>query len=347
MHDEPVQSRRRKQGTDADSGAAVGGGRPRTFKAGQAARSVAGRVLHPKHLVKAIRLQKGRKADRRVYDDAQLALLSQLFPSGHLHYGYFDDPDRCPREISLGEVTRAQHRYAELLVELAAAEDRASPALDVGCGMGALSKLLLDRGFAPTALTPDRYQAEHVAKSYPQVPLIRSRFEDMPDVDRAHAGRYGTVFTSESLQYLDLDRALPLMARLLKPGGRWIACDYFRIGESSGRGRGEKAGEKSGHRWDDFTARLRDGGWAIAYERDITPHVLPTLRAAHMWATQFGLPLLKFVELKLRVKQPALHYMLEGVFDQLDGVIDDNLRTIEPAVFASQKKYVLLSIRRA
>lgn len=309
--------------------------RPRKLKAAAAAKSIAGRVFHPRHVVKAIKLQRGRRANKRVYDDVQLALLAQVFPGGYLHYGYFDDPDRCPREISLAEITRAQQRYAELLVDLA--DDRESPVLDVGCGMGAMSRLLLDRGFAPTALTPDRLQANHIAGAHPLIPLIQCKFEDLPDPDQ-HAGRYGSVFTSESLQYLKLDRALPLLAKILKPGGRWIACDYFRVGS---------AHEKSGHRWEGFTDTLRETGWAITYERDITPNVLPTLRAAHMWATQFGMPLLKFVELKLRVKQPALHYVLQGLFDQLDGVIDDNLKTIDPAVFASQKKYVLLSMRRA
>ena len=309
--------------------------RPRKIKAGAAAKSIAGRVLHPKHLVNAIKLQRARKANKRVYDDAQLALLAQIIPGGYLHYGYFDDINREPREISLAEITRAQQRYAELLVDLA--QDQEAPVLDVGCGMGAMSKLLLDRGFKPTALTPDRFQATHITNSYPQIPLLQCKFEDLPNPDE-HAGRYGTVFTSESLQYLKLDRALPLLAKILKPGGRWIACDYFRIGS---------AHEKSGHRWEGFTERLRETGWAITYERDITPHVLPTLRAAHMWATQFGIPLLKFVELKLRVKQPALHYVLQGLFEQMDGVIEDTLKTIDPAVFASQKKYVLLSIQRA
>src|SRR5690606_38390765 len=102
--------------------------RRRKIKAGAAAKSIAGRVLHPKHLVNAIKLQRGRKANKRVYDDAQLALLSQIIPGGYLHYGYFDDVDREPREISLAEITRAQERYAELLVELA--EDKSSPVLD-------------------------------------------------------------------------------------------------------------------------------------------------------------------------------------------------------------------------
>ncbi len=318
----------------ADSSPAPRQPRPRKLKAGAAAKSIAGRVFHPAHLAKAINLQRRRKTNKRAYDDAQLALLAQIIPGGYLHYGYFDDPTREPREISLAEITRAQQRYAELLVELA--EDKTSPVLDVGCGMGAMSKLLHDRGFAPTALTPDRFQATHIATQYPQIPLIQAKFEDLPDAE-SHAGRYGTIFTSESLQYLKLDAALPLLEKILKPGGRWIACDYFRIGP---------AVEKSGHRWEAFTEKLRETGWEITHERDITPHVLPTLRAAHMWATQFGIPLLKFVELKLRVKQPALHYVLQGLFEQLDGVIDDNLKVIDPAVFASQKKYVLLSMRR-
>ncbi|HEV2296081.1 MAG TPA: methyltransferase domain-containing protein [Tepidisphaeraceae bacterium] len=319
----------------ADLSSTHGHARPRKLKAGAAAKSIAGRVFNPAHLLKAVKLQRGRKQNKRAYDDAQLALLSQIIPGGYLHYGYFDDVDREPREISLAEITRAQQRYAELLVDLA--DDRESPVLDVGCGMGAMSKLLLDRGFKPTALTPDRFQATHIRQTYPQIPLIECKFEDLPDPEQ-HAGRYGTVFTSESLQYLKLDRALPLLEKILKPGGRWIACDYFRIGS---------AHEKSGHRWEGFTDKLRETGWEIAYQRDITPHVLPTLRAAHMWATQFGIPLLKFVELKLRVKQPALHYVLQGLFEQLDGVIDDNLKTIDPAVFASQKKYVLLTMQRA
>lgn len=202
-------------------------GQTRKLKAGAVARSIAGRVLHPGHLIHAVKLQRARKKNKRAYDDAQLATLARILPGGFLHYGYFDDPDRAPEEISLNDLARAQKRYAELLIELA--DDKSSPVLDVGCGMGAMAGMLLERGFAPVALTPDRLQAEHVRRTYRDVPLIQSKFEDLPDPEE-HAGRYGTVFTSESLQYLKLDRALPLMEKILKPRGRWIACDYFRIG---------------------------------------------------------------------------------------------------------------------
>ena len=66
-----------------------------------------------------------------------------------------------------------------------------------------------------------------------------------------------------------------------------------------------------------------------------------------MWATRFGIPALQFGLLKLRTKQPALSYVLQETFALLDGVIEDNVRMIDPDVFAQTKKYVMLVMRRA
>src|SRR5690606_37849059 len=134
-----------------------------------------------------------------------------------------------------------------------------------------------------------------------------------------------------------LDRALPLMDHILAPGGRWVACDMFRIGPSRGKG---------GHNWNDFTDRVSAAGWEITYERDITPNVLPTLGLIHMFATNFGIHLLEFGLLKLRKKQPWLHYMLEDAVDMIGRSIDRNLEEVDPQQFVLHKKYVLLVLRR-
>lgn len=308
----------------------------RKIKAAAVATSVAKRVLHPGHFMAAARLHRTRKRDKRVFDDAQLALVSEILPGGFLHFGYFDDPQTQPEDISLNDLLAAQLRYAELLIEQA--NNPSAPVLDVGCGMGALSAMLADRGYSPVALTPDRLQARHIESHYPHIPIIRCKFEDLPD-PAAHAAKYGTVFTSESLQYLKLDRALPLLGDILAPGGRWIACDFFRINSSL-------AGGKAGHVWDAFRDRIHADGWRITHERDITPHILPTLRYIHMWGSRFGVPLLKFVLLKLRAKQPAIHYILEDVFQMLDGTIADNLQVIDPETFAQNKRYMLLVMEK-
>ena len=304
----------------------------RKIKAAAVATSVAKRLFHPAHFVAAARLHRTRKRDKRVFDDAQLALVSEILPGGFLHYGYFDDPDLRPEDISLNDLLAAQLRYAELLIERAV--DPSAPVLDIGCGMGTLSSMLADRGFSPTALTPDRLQARHIESHYPHIPIIRCKFEDLPD-PAAHARRYGTIFTAESLQYLKLDHALPLLGDILAPGGRWIACDYFRISPNS-------TGGKSGHAWDAFCDRIHTAGWQIVDQQDITLNVLPTLRYIHMWASRFGVPLLKFMLLKLRAKQPAIHYLLEDVFQMLDGTIEDNLQVVDPDTFVKNKRYVLL-----
>jgi SAM-dependent methyltransferase len=292
------------------------------------------RVAHPGHLARAIKLQRGRKQRSRAFDDERLALLAQLLPSGFLHYGYFDDPNRAAEDISVRELTAAQRRYASLLLEHV--HDKSSPVLDIGCGMGALSQMLREAGFSPVALTPDRLQAAYVRKTYPGIPVIESKFEEMPEPEES-AGKYGTVITSESLQYLELERTLPQMARILKPGGTWVACDYFRIGAKHGR---------SGHEWNLFHERLDAAGWDITYERDITPHVLPTLRYIRMWGTQFGVPFLQFALVRLRARRPGLHYILQDALSMIDDVIEHNLRLVDPEVFAANKRYALLAMRK-
>jgi cyclopropane fatty-acyl-phospholipid synthase-like methyltransferase len=256
-----------------------------------------------------------------------------MLPADFLHYGYFDDPERLGDDISLSDLACAQERYAELLLEHSG--DSALPALDVGCGMGGLSRMLRDRGYTPVALTPDRSQAVYVSQRLPGVQVIRSKLEDLPAAE--HAGRYGTIFTAESLQYLRLDRALPILAKILAPGGRWVACDYFR----TQRGR-----EKSGHLLEEFTAKLDQHGWRIAAQRDITPHVLPTLRFAHMWAERFGIPLMQFAFQRIRRKHPGLRHLLKDVLETLENAAHANVSLIHPHEFAANKRYQHLTLER-
>ena len=291
------------------------------------------RVINPVHLWRAGRLQINRKAHRHTYDDAQLALYAKIFPGDFLHFGYFENAELTPDETRLADVTRAQIRYAELVLDLAAPNDL--PALDVGCGMGGLSRMLLARGYAPTALTPDRMQAAHIQATMPNVPVIRTKLEKMPTAD--YLGRFGTIFTAESLQYLKLDQALPVLSSVLAPGGRWVACDFFHNAPSA---------DRSCHVWDEFTQKLDQGGWKISYQRDITAHVLPTLRYAHMWGARFGVPLMQFGFLRLRRKAPGLHHLFADAYDKLESMAKENLSIIDPDKFSREKQYMLLMMEK-
>jgi cyclopropane fatty-acyl-phospholipid synthase-like methyltransferase len=319
--------------TATDTTAATKPAKPGKVKAGVIVKKVLRRVANPVHLARAAKLQWKHKSAPRVRDDAQLRLYAQVLPGGFLHYGYFDDVDRRPEDMSLSEITRAQERYAEILLEQVV--DHESPVLDVGCGMGGLCRMLRERGLAPVALTPDRTQAMYVRGTYAGLEVHECKLEDFAAAP--HDGRFGTVVTSESLQYLKLDRALPVIQRVLKPGGRWVACDYFRLDGTRGR---------SGHDWAQFADALRTRGWRVTLERDITPNILPTLRCVHMWATRLGVPLLELVVHRLRRKRPGLHYLLEDTLETVREVARENIDIVNPETFARQKKYLLLVMER-
>jgi len=297
--------------------------------------SVARRSITPTHLAQAAKLHWNRRQNRKRVDDAQLELYSKLLPSDFLHFGFFDDVDRQAEDISLNELARAQCRYADLLLERVI--DREHLVLDIGAGMGGLSRMLLEHGFSPVALTPDRVQVAHLTKTYPNLPVLQTKLENLV-IDATQAQAYGTVITSESFQYLKLDKALEVLEAVLRPGGRWVICDFFNRGV---------VGEKGCHDWDVFTARVHAAGWRIVEERDITANVLPTLRYANMWATRAGIPFMNFFFAKLKRKQPGLHHLLSDAMGNLSEIAHSNLALIDPVRFAAEKRYMMLVLDRA
>lgn len=296
--------------------------------------SILKKFINPVSLVRIIRMQRRRKKVARVYDDAQLKLYARILKGDFLHYGYFDDPTVQPQDITLNMVYAAQLKYAQNLTDLLPAAS--GEVLDIGCGMGGLLPLIEAKGWKPQALTPDKTQKHYISQKYPHLPLHHCKFEDFDGA--AHAGRFDALITSESLQYLKLDIALPLLHQVSKPGAVWIACDYFRIGDKA---------EKSGHRWNEFVQKLAAHGWRLESERDITPHILPTIAYVYMWGNDIGRPVMEFGIEKLQTKNPGLHYAFAEAIGIIQGKVDKNLETVSPQIFAANKQYKLLTLRKA
>lgn len=291
------------------------------------------RFLYPQHLYRVIKLQLGKKKHKRDFDDAQLKLFSKLLPGDFLHYGYFEDVSKKPEDISLNDIREAQENYGWQIVNLIT--ETSQPVLDIGCGMGGLIALMTQKGIKVVALTPDKNQAKHIREKYADTQLLECRFEDMKAED--FPAYFGTVITSESLQYLKLDQALPIIDKILQNGGKWIVCDYFKINDKQGKG---------GHNWELFTEKLEEKGFRITYQKDITPNVLPTICYVDMLATKIGLPVKDFVLEKIKVKAPGLYYTLQGALPEIDAKIKKNTDKTDPDIFAANKRYMLLVIER-
>lgn len=290
-------------------------------------------MLKPHRLLKSFKLQKGKKKLKRFRKDVQLNFYSEILAGDFLHYGYFKNPDIKPEDISLNDFEKAQFDYASQFLEKIT--DRSSPILDIGCGMGGLSNMLSKENLTPVALTPDISQIKYIEKKYPYIKLIEGKFEDI-DLGK-YNDYFGTVITSESLQYLKLGRSVDIIHKILKKGGEWLVCDYFRKKESF---------EKSGHYWDTFLEKIKDKGFLIIYEKDITSNILVTLKFLYMLSTRMGLPLMRFTLDKFKTKQPGFFYLVEDVVNKLKDTANDGIELINPKRFEQEKKYMFLVIKR-
>lgn len=290
-------------------------------------------AFRPGKAWKAYQLQKNKKVGARVRNDAQLKLYADILRSDFLHYGYFKDVNQAPEDVSINDIEQAQLDYAMLFIDQCG--DTKAPVLDIGCGIGGLSALLAQKGYQPTALTPDSNQIAYIGQKYPNIPVIQGKFEELEA--NKYTDHFGIVINSESLQYLNLDVSLPMIDQILAPGGKWLICDYFKIGE---------AFEHSGHSWDAFCKKLDEHGWKITLEQDITANVAVMLRYLHLLGTRIGIPLANFIFEKFRVKQPGFYYLAEEVVAGIDKGIKDGIEVVNPERFAKEKKYVFMVVER-
>jgi SAM-dependent methyltransferase len=87
--------------------------------------------------------------------------------------------------------------------------------LELGAGTGLLTKSLLGIGHEVIACDPARGMLRHLAKSVPAARPLQSRAEAIP----LPTSSVDVVAAAQAFHWFDLDRALPEIARVLRPGG--------------------------------------------------------------------------------------------------------------------------------
>ena len=125
------------------------------------------------------------------------------------------------RSSSFGAAARAyaEHRpdYAAEAItwSLAGADRPVADVLDLGAGTGSLTAGLVASGLSVTAVEPDLLMLAELRRRLPVVPAVVGRAEAVPlPDDSVDAVLVGTAF-----HWFDTDRALPEIARVLRPGG--------------------------------------------------------------------------------------------------------------------------------
>jgi len=88
--------------------------------------------------------------------------------------------------------------------------------VDLGAGTGKLTGLIHARGLAVTAVEPSPGMRDQLARSVPGVPVVDGSAESIP----LPAGSADAVLVAQAWHWVDPERAVPEVARVLAPGGR-------------------------------------------------------------------------------------------------------------------------------
>jgi SAM-dependent methyltransferase len=139
------------------------------------------------------------------------------------HREYFTGHGRT-RRIALG-VTRCVRRHFDATIDPLDLPPGAR-VLELGCGLGRFTGLLLDRGYQVTALDLSDFLVSKLAGEFgasKRLTVVAGRAED---ADRLVTGPYDAVVGFFFLHHLpQLEPTLNAVRRLLGPGGRLSFCE--------------------------------------------------------------------------------------------------------------------------
>jgi SAM-dependent methyltransferase len=88
--------------------------------------------------------------------------------------------------------------------------------LDLGAGTGKLTRQLCDRGLDVVAVEPSARMREQLAQTVPEARILAGTAEQIPLPDRS----LDAVLVAQAWHWVDAQRAVPQVARVLTPGGR-------------------------------------------------------------------------------------------------------------------------------
>jgi SAM-dependent methyltransferase len=138
------------------------------------------------------------------------------------HGGQAEAEERLRRGSSFGGAAAAyaEHRpdYAEAAVRWALEpvwDRRPVRVVDIGAGTGKLTATLVGLGAEVTAVEPDPQMLAELRRAMPEVRSVPGSAEKMPLPDAS----VDAVLAGQAMHWFDLDRAMPEIARVLRPGG--------------------------------------------------------------------------------------------------------------------------------
>jgi SAM-dependent methyltransferase len=255
--------------------------------------------------------------DKMSSKELGLVLAQQLLGVDDLHYGLWGDD----LALSFANLAEAQQRYTNIILQALPAPAGPTPGtktkvIDIGCGTGHILSQLLDQGYQADGLVPAPKLAEMVRKRIAERPgqsatLFERNFEQFPLAD--HLGYYDAALFSESFQYIPMAASFPILAHIVRPGGKVVICDFFQTEHAGDGGPGDKS-FGGGHKMAGFYDELARHPFTLLRDEDITKQVSPNIKLLDDTLMNKLVPAGRTLDRYLTENYPKTYALLKGLF---------------------------------
>ncbi len=269
--------------------------------------------------------ERRKRRRQRVKVSFALRFYSEVLKLDHLHYGLWDG-----EPLNLEGMRSAQERYLERLASYI--PEGTGTILDVGCGTGAFSALLKERGFTVEGLSPDPHQQKLYAERVGQ-PFHLTRFQEFEP-----QRRYDLVMMSEVAQYIWLPSFFPAVRRAC-PDGHLLLADYFRIPV------GGELPKGSGHPLAGFLEEAGKNGVELLEREDITAATAPTLDLGKNLLDDHFEPAVLLVGETLESRHPWIYGLGRRLLRRRFEKLIEGRDFVDGEAFRRTRKYLILLFR--
>lgn len=198
--------------------------------------------------------------------DLELFFCTEILKLTSLHYGYWEENEKLTAEdkkLTLACLRDAQQKYTDILIE--AIPSNVKSILDVGCGIGDVSRTLSELEYDVTAISPDSNHAKYFENQPAQLTFLQTKFEDL-DID----DKFDLILMSESQNYFPTEIGFHQCTTLLSSKGYLLVSGMFR------KDSGSEIAEVP-NTIDDYAKTAQKHGLLLIENVDITQNILPTI----------------------------------------------------------------------
>ena len=198
--------------------------------------------------------------------DLELFFCTEILKLTSLHYGYWEEREKLKEEgtkLTLDCLRNAQQKYTDILIE--AIPKNVKSILDVGCGIGDVSRVLSKLEYDVTAISPDSNHAKYFEDYLSKLTFLQTKFEDL-NIDN----RFDLILMSESQNYFPTEIGFRQCATLLLPKGYLLVSGMFKKNSRS-------EFTEITNTIEDYAKTAEKHGLLLIENVDITQNILPTI----------------------------------------------------------------------